>query len=72
MKIFVQVKANAREEKVEKKNETHFRVLVKAPPAEGKANAAVVRAIAKYFQVAPSRVRIHSGVRSRRKIIEIL
>ena len=38
MKIFVTVKPNAKEERVEKIDDTHFKVSVKEPPTEGRAN----------------------------------
>ena len=46
-------------------------VKVKEPPIEGKANRAVVRVLARHFGVAPSRVRIVSGLTSKDKVIEI-
>lgn len=71
MKITVRVKPNAKETRVEKIDETHLIVSVTAPPQEGRANRAVILAIATYFDIAPSRVSIVSGLASRRKIIEI-
>ena len=71
MKIFVKVKPAAKEEKVEKINETTFYVEVKEPPVEGRANMAVIRALADYFGVPQLNVRIVSGFTSKMKIIEI-
>lgn len=71
MKIFVKVKPAAKEERVEKIDENNFKVEVKEPPVEGRANMAVVRALAEYFGVAQSNVRIVSGFTSRLKTIEI-
>jgi len=71
MKIFVKVKPSAQEEKVEKVDEINFKVQVKEPPVEGRANMAVIRALADYFGVTQSDVRIISGFASRSKIIEI-
>ncbi len=71
MKIFAKVKPNAKEEYVEKINETHFSVSVKEPPREGRANWAVERAMGKYFGVPSSSVRIVSGHTSREKVIEV-
>ena len=71
MKINVQARPGAREEKVEKIDEGNFRVWVKEPPVQGKANAAIIRALAGYFGVSQSQVRIVSGYTSRAKIIEI-
>jgi uncharacterized protein (TIGR00251 family) len=72
MKINVKAKPNAREEKVEKIDETHFVVSVKEPPEKGKANDAIRNALAVYFKTGSSRVKIVSGYSSRQKIIEIL
>lgn len=79
MKIFVKVKPNAKEERVEKidpphgrAGELHFRVAVKEPAREGRANWGVERAIGKYFGVSPSQVRIVSGHTSRTKVVEVV
>lgn len=71
MKIFVKVKANARDERVELEGQNHFKVFVKALPVEGKANAAVISAVAKYFKVPQAEVKIISGAASRNKVIKI-
>ena len=47
-------------------------VGIRSKPEKGKANEEVVKKIARHFKVAPSRVRICSGTRSRSKVIEIL
>jgi uncharacterized protein YggU (UPF0235/DUF167 family) len=47
-------------------------VAVKERAADGKANRAVEKAIAKHFGVAPSRVRIIAGHTAREKIVEIV
>ncbi len=79
MRIHVRVRLNAREEKVEKeiiqrlaKEEALYRVSVKALPVDGKANTAVIKALAAHFDVASSRIRIVSGHTSREKIVEVL
>lgn len=51
MKIFVQAKPGSREEKVEQTDGTHFTVSVKEPPVQGKANRAIVDALAKHLGV---------------------
>ncbi len=72
MKISVIIKAGAREEKIEKISETEFKISVREPAKEGRANWGIERVVAKYFNVAPSRVRIISGQTAKRKIIEVL
>ncbi len=71
MKLSVQVKTGAREDGVTKINETSFVVTVKARPIDGKANEAVIKALAKFFGVAKSRIDIISGHSSSKKIIVI-
>lgn len=71
MKIFVKAKPLSKTGKVEKIDETHFVVSIKEPAREGKANRAIVKALAAHFTVAPSRVRFVSGVHSKNKIVEI-
>lgn len=72
MKIFVSAKPNAKEGSVEKIDSSHFKVSVKEPPRQGAANRAIARALAEYFGVAPSRVRLVSGFASRQKVFEVL
>ncbi len=69
MKIFISVKTNAKQEKVDKMDECHFRVCVKAPPQEGKANEAVLKVLARYFDFPKSKFRILSGLQSRNKVV---
>lgn len=71
MKLFVTAKPAAHETRVEKIDETHFVVSVIEPPIEGRANRAIIAALATYFKCAPSSVRIISGHTSRHKIVEI-
>ena len=72
MKINVKAKPSAREEKVEKIDDQNFVVSVVEPPEKGKANEAIRNALAVYFKIGSSRVKIFSGYSSRNKIIEIL
>ena len=72
MKFFIQAKPNAREEKVERVNDTHFLVSVKELPVKGMANQAIITALAGYFHIPAQNVKIVSGHISRRKIVEVL
>lgn len=71
MKIFVKAKPGAREQKIEQTDEAHFTISVKEPPVQGKANRAIVTALAEHFSVRNDQVRIISGYTGRNKIIEI-
>ncbi len=68
VRIFVKAKPNAKEERVEKIDDTHFVVAVKEPPKQGRANAAIAHALIEYFKKP---VRLVSGFSSRQKIFEI-
>ncbi len=71
MKIFVRVKPKAKEEKVEKIDDINFNVQVRELPEKGRANMAVIRALAEYFNIGQSNIQIVSGSKSKLKIIEI-
>ncbi|MBI5196515.1 MAG: DUF167 domain-containing protein [Nitrospirae bacterium] len=70
MKISVAIKPKSRVEKVEKTNSGYI-VHVKEQPIENKANTALIKALAGYFDVPKSRVEIVSGIKSKQKIVEI-
>lgn len=71
MRIKVKAKPQAHEEKVLKIDQDIFVVAVKEPPVYGKANAAIEKALANYFDVSKSRVHVVSGHSSKQKIVEI-
>jgi len=48
-----------------------YKVKVTAPPAENKANLAVIKVLARYFKTARSGIRLVKGRKSRQKILEI-
>lgn len=70
MKVSVKAKPGAKRPGVECEGDVLV-VAVKERAADGKANVAVVKAVARYFKVAPSRVHIVSGHGARKKILEI-
>jgi uncharacterized protein (TIGR00251 family) len=71
MKITLTVKANAKQDKVEETPAGVYRVQVKAPPVEGRANEAVIKVLAKHFGVPKSDVAIIAGMGSKRKVARI-
>lgn len=84
MKIFVKAKPGAKEDKVEapaqklwraksvdKSDKEWFKVWVKEPPMQGRANIAIARVLAEYFKVSPSQIRLISGFSSKQKVFEI-
>ncbi|MDP2676132.1 MAG: DUF167 domain-containing protein [bacterium] len=71
--MLVKVKAHTRSPKdaiIQKKNDS-FDVYVKEKAEGGKANRAVLDALAVYFNISPSKIRLRRGVRKPNKIIEI-
>ncbi len=77
MKIEVRVKPGAKTEKVEAPvaqlfgGSEPYKVSVREPAKEGRANDAVIRVLAKHFKVPASQVRILRGTLSRNKLVEI-
>ncbi len=71
MKIIVKVKPGAKNDKIEKVDEANYIVSVKEPPIGGQANAAIIKLLAKHFDVSVSLVEIISGFMARVKVIEI-
>jgi len=71
MKIFVKAKPFAREEKIVKIDDEHYEVSVTEPPVKGKANRAIVKALAEHFRVSMSDITIISGHFTTQKVINI-
>ncbi len=72
MKISAKIKPNSRyREEVVVNDDGSLVVYTKAPAIEGRANLAAAKLVAKYYGVAPSRVRLMRGVASRNKVFEI-
>lgn len=72
MKIVARVKPNSKEDKIKKISENEFFVFVKSPPIGGKANAAVIELLARYFNKNKALISIISGQWARTKVIEIV
>ncbi len=83
MKIIVKAKTKSKTEKVERINQPNlglenskaelvvYKVSVKEAPVAGRANEAVIKALATYFDTAPSRIKLVTGQTSKQKIFEI-
>ncbi|OGZ64738.1 MAG: hypothetical protein A3A98_01985 [Candidatus Staskawiczbacteria bacterium RIFCSPLOWO2_01_FULL_40_39] len=71
MKIIIKAKPGSKEDKIEKVDEANYTVYVKALPVDGKANAAIIKVLADYFDISQSLVEIISGHMARSKVIEI-
>ena len=75
MKISCKIKPNSKKgnliRKATDENGDFFEIFVREPAIEGKANLAVIKLLAKEFDVSKSRVSLKTGTKSRFKIFEI-
>jgi uncharacterized protein (TIGR00251 family) len=71
VKLRVKVAPNSKSEEVIREGDL-FVVRVKEPAKEGKANRAIIKALAKHFKVPQDSVRISSGLRGKNKVVEIV
>jgi uncharacterized protein (TIGR00251 family) len=71
MKLFITVKTNAKKEGVIEKSGTEYVISVKAPAKEGKANEAVIKAMARHLGCAQSHIRIIRGTTGKKKVLEV-
>lgn len=72
LKIFIEAKPGAKENSVEKTGNNRFKVSVKEPPFQGRANVAIVKEMANHLGIDRSRVKIIGGATSRFKTLEII
>lgn len=75
MKIRCKIKPNSKKgnliRKVTDENGDFYEIFVREPAIEGKANSAVIKLLAREFDVSKSRVSLKTGTKSRFKIFEI-
>lgn len=67
----VKVKPNAKVEQLLELDDGTWAAHVKAPPVDGKANAALVELLARHFGVRKAQVNIKTGAGSRLKLVQI-
>ena len=72
MKFSILLKPNSRHrEEVVPNDDGSLTVYTKAPAIEGRANMAAVKLLAKYFSVAPSKIKLLRGAALKYKVFEI-
>lgn len=71
MKCTVIAHPNAKKPRIEKDLMDTLHVYVKEPPLDGKANDAVIEALADHFKTKKSHVILVSGEKSKVKVVEI-
>ncbi|HEU4780669.1 MAG TPA: DUF167 domain-containing protein [Steroidobacteraceae bacterium] len=67
----LKVKPGSREEVLLPQEDGTWLARVKAPPVDGKANAAVIALVAKHFGLRKAQVHIKSGASGRMKLVAI-
>lgn len=68
--LMVQVIPNSHNDAIsEIMNDGTLKIHLKAPPVEGKANKAIIKFLADFFDWPKTRVKIIRGVKNRRKLI---
>lgn len=71
MRIYVKVVPRSSQNKVEKISEGEYKAWITAPPVNGKANEALIKLLADYFDISKNRIDIKAGKTAKTKIIEI-
>lgn len=72
MKVLVIAHPNSKKPRIEKDLLATLHIYVREPPLEGKANQAVIEALAEYFKVKKSAVVLSLGQKSKNKVFEII
>jgi uncharacterized protein (TIGR00251 family) len=69
--IRLKVKPGSRVEELTELDDGTWLARVKAPPVDGKANAAVIALVARHFGLRKSQVSIKSGASARMKLVTL-
>ena len=72
MLIKVKVSTGSKKAEIIKKSENGFDIKVKEKAERGLANQAIATALAAYFKIPASKIRLIRGAKQRNKIFEIL
>lgn len=69
--LAIRVKPNSREQSLTEQPDGSWLATIKAPPVDGKANAALVALVADHFGCRKAQVSIKVGGSGRRKLVRI-
>lgn len=67
----LKVKPGSRDESLTEQDDGTWLARVKAPPVDGKANAAVIALVAAHFGLRKAQVSIKSGASGRMKLVQL-
>lgn len=68
MKLYVKAKPKSKRKYVKQLDTTHFEIAVHEPPHDGRANDAIRRSLAEFFDIPPSSLLLVSGEKGREKV----
>lgn len=71
VKIQTTVHPNSKKPRVEKDLFNDLHIYVSQPPLEGRANSAAIEALADYYRVAKSKIKLARGRKSKIKVFDI-
>lgn len=71
MLIHVKVTTDANKETLEKVRDTSFKISVKEPAKENRANRRMIEILTKHFNISASKIKIITGHHMPGKILEI-
>lgn len=69
--LTVYLQPGARKSEIVGLHDGHIKIKVKAPPVDGKANAALINFLSEFFNTPKSSIKIISGDKSRLKKVAI-
>jgi len=72
MKIYVKVKPNSSQQKIESFGNNRYLIYLKSPAENNLANIELIKMLSKYFGTPPDRIKIKYGLSSKEKILEVI
>ncbi len=71
MRIYLKAITRSSRQKIEKISEGDYKIWVRAIPEKGKANQEIIEALASYFKIGKSEIKIVGGKTSSKKIVDL-
>ncbi|MDB9511900.1 DUF167 domain-containing protein [Kamptonema animale CS-326] len=69
--LTIKVKPNSKQQNIQQEPDGSFKVSLKSPPIDGKANEELIKLLAKKFGIPKSQITIKSGLSSKNKLVEL-
>lgn len=71
MQKSIKVKPNSQQQKIIEEADGSLTISLSSPPVDGRANAELIKLLAKKFNISKSKITIKLGLSSRQKLIVI-